>query len=82
MVARGQVVLEYLVFQDARWRQVFGAGNDLGQAGAALALAAAVGDPGADFFGDFDQPGAGGHGDRDADILEGDFGFRHVVFSL
>jgi hypothetical protein len=69
MAARGQVVLEHLVFEDARRGEVFAAGNDLGQAGAALAFAAAVGDAGADFFGDFDQAGAGRYGDGDADIL-------------
>ena len=71
------VVLEYLVFQHAWRSEVFATGNNFGQAGAAFAFAATVGDTGTDFFGYFNEAGAGRYGDRYADILKGDFGFRH-----
>jgi hypothetical protein len=77
VVLAGEVVAQDFVFQHGRLAEVVPAGIDLHHAGAAIAFAAAVGDAGADFFGNFDDAGAGRHGDGDVDVFECNSGFGH-----
>lgn len=57
VIAPGHVLLQHLVFQHRAFAHVLHAGNDTHHAGAAFAFATAVGDAGADLFGDLDQAG-------------------------
>ncbi|NIY98221.1 hypothetical protein HC022_18905 [Salipiger sp. HF18] len=67
----GEGFLQHPQLLRRRLGQVLGPLEHAGQAAAAIAFAAAVGDAGADLLGDLDDPGAGGHVHRQIDVGEG-----------